>query len=346
MALLEKMRLLRPAAATFLGSVGFNLFGRKRPLALIYYITYRCQSRCRYCTYWREAAGELSTEEAFRLIDEARAASTQRLGLVGGEPLLRDDIGEVIAYAKDKGLVVTVCTNGYSIPEKIEELKPLDIIIVSLDGPKEIHESQRGKGTFDLALGGIEAAAGAGITTWICCVLTREDIETVDYVIEVAKRMGVECGFQPVAEYAGSPADLTGLMPEASGVRKVLKRLIRYKQEGAPIYESLPYLEHLYRFWPETGTKNLRCYAGRLFCAIDPEGYLFPCQPAVPAGRQGGDVRGAPNFLKVGLLEAFGRLKTPDCQSCFCDSFIESNLLFRLRPTALWNAGAKVFLSL
>jgi len=148
-----------------------------------------------------------------------------------------------------------------------------------------------------------------------------------------------------VARYAGSPEDLTGLMPEASGMRRVLKRLIRYKREGAPIYESLPYLEHLYKFWPTTGTANLRCYAGRLFCAIDPEGYLFSCQPAVPAGRQEGDVKGVPNFLKIGLLEAFQRLKAPKCQSCFCDSFIESNFLFRLRPTALWNVAAKVFLS-
>ncbi len=86
------------------GALLANLFGRRIPLSVMYSVTNRCPSQCAYCNIPNRKQRELTTKEAFSLIDQLVEAGTQRLALWGGEPLVRDDIGSIIDYAKIKGL--------------------------------------------------------------------------------------------------------------------------------------------------------------------------------------------------------------------------------------------------
>ena len=54
----------------------------------------------------------MTTREVFRLFDEIAAMGTIRIGLWGGEPLIRDDIGDILEYGKKKGFYITMDTNG------------------------------------------------------------------------------------------------------------------------------------------------------------------------------------------------------------------------------------------
>ncbi len=111
------------------GVLGHKFFGLARPLNVMLAVTDRCNSRCRYCNIPGRGHPDETTEQLLKLIDEIAAAGAVRLGLWGGEPLLRDDIGELVDHAKSRGLYVTMDTNGLLWPERAAELRALDHVI-------------------------------------------------------------------------------------------------------------------------------------------------------------------------------------------------------------------------
>ncbi len=114
-----------------------NLQHRYRiPLSVYLSLTDRCPNRCTYCNYYnlKDDEPELKTSQILHLIDEMGPLLTRRLHFTGGEPLIRNDIGEVINHAKARGLFVGVSASGLLIPKKVGELKNVDIIFLSLDG--------------------------------------------------------------------------------------------------------------------------------------------------------------------------------------------------------------------
>jgi len=87
--------------------------GYLNPAILAHVITNRCNLRCEYCVFWRRKFGkELQTDEIFSIIDQAEELGISFYSVTGGEPLLRDDIPEILRYAHDKGMVTTLVTNG------------------------------------------------------------------------------------------------------------------------------------------------------------------------------------------------------------------------------------------
>lgn len=126
------------------------------------YATMSCNLSCIHCYVPSspniKIRNELTTEELFKIIDFASKKMVKEIRLTGGEPLLRKDIIDVINYALSKGLRVSIETNGLLISEEfLQSLKYLSRVYfgVSLDGPKEVHEKIRGKGTFDKTVNAI-----------------------------------------------------------------------------------------------------------------------------------------------------------------------------------------------
>ncbi|MBN2053535.1 hypothetical protein JW905_01350, partial [bacterium] len=112
--------------------------------------------------------------------------------------------------------------------------------------------------------------------------------------------------------------------------------LLRRKREGKPIVASVPYLEHL-RDWPDYRRKTLDyrpigcpvCHAGRLFCNVDVDGRVYPCNPLmreIPAL----------NFLETGFPAAFAATAEHSCQACFscCNEF---NLMSSVNGSTIAN---------
>ncbi len=86
-------------------------------------LTYRCDYNCPYCfNKGSENIGrELTTAEIKNILDEIQRAGCLRLALTGGDPLLRPDFKEIYAYAKRKGFIITVLTNGYRLSHKLSD---------------------------------------------------------------------------------------------------------------------------------------------------------------------------------------------------------------------------------
>ena len=110
------------------------------PLRVMFELTYRCNFRCRHCyvpqRYRKE--GELKTKEIFSLLNQLKDIGCFYLGFTGGEPFIREDIMDILWYAKKKGFEVIIYTNGSLINEKIatqlQRLRPnkVDITIPAM----------------------------------------------------------------------------------------------------------------------------------------------------------------------------------------------------------------------
>ncbi|MCD6242098.1 radical SAM protein, partial [Candidatus Bathyarchaeota archaeon] len=91
-------------------------------------LTRRCNYRCRGCTVWQEehdTEPEITTEEVKAGLDILRELGVIEVVFSGGNPLLRDDIGEIVSYAS-KYFVTTVYDNGSMALKKIDELRDAD----------------------------------------------------------------------------------------------------------------------------------------------------------------------------------------------------------------------------
>jgi MoaA/NifB/PqqE/SkfB family radical SAM enzyme len=115
--------------------------------------------------------------------------------LTGGEPLLRPDIFEIARYGTQKGLRMVMAPNGTLITEKTaREMVESGIqrISISLDGAaKESHDRFRQvEGAFDGAIRGIELAKQAGVEFQINTTITKQNLEQIPKIQELAVKLG------------------------------------------------------------------------------------------------------------------------------------------------------------
>jgi radical SAM protein with 4Fe4S-binding SPASM domain len=94
---------------------------RHKPIYGQLELTYRCDYHCRhcYCIGSENIGRELTTAEVKNILDEIHAAGCLRLTLTGGDPLIRPDFKEIYAYARQKGFIITILTNGYRLNRQL-----------------------------------------------------------------------------------------------------------------------------------------------------------------------------------------------------------------------------------
>lgn len=308
-----------------------RLSGAPTPIFATIATNNACQSHCRYCKIPARRQPELDTKQMRKLIQEMAAYGIQRLGIWGGEPLLRQDIEEIVSCAKDNGLYTTLDTNGYLIPKKVKLLEKLDHLIISLDGPQEAHDANREPGSYEKAMAAIEVASQSKVALWTITVLTVNNIHKVDWIIDTAEKYGFTPTFQ-VLHHSEHFGVNNPLRPSDAEYRQCLLYLKEAKLKGRKIGNSIQCLEHLIK-WKDyshntsadSNSAWKRCWAGQFYLNIDADGCLYPCSLLI------GDQPG-PNAIKLGFAEAAQQLSKNalPCCSCSATCFTEYNLLFSL----------------
>jgi len=135
----------------------------KKPFIIFWELTRACLLACKHCrakAQTKPHPNELTTEEAFRVVDQILEFGQPYplLIVTGGDPLMRKDLFEILEYATSKGLRVAIAFSGTKLAtkDKIEKMKDVGVarIAISLDGSNsEIHDYFRGKtGTFETSL--------------------------------------------------------------------------------------------------------------------------------------------------------------------------------------------------
>jgi len=299
-----------------------QLFSKRTPIAVRWQLTYKCPLRCMYCDIWKNNdVPELETKQILPLLDEMKECGVKKISFSGGEPMLRKDIDKIIDHCLSDGISPEINSTGFLVPQKINQLKNLHLLKLSLDGPKEIHDLVRGKaGSYDTVMRAAESAAANGIKFIFTATLTKFNINEVEFLLDLAEKFNTFVAFQPLKKrYSASAGEtVEGLYPCEEEYKNALKKLISSKKSGkGRMRNSLQGLLHIYN-WPNY--EKLDCNAGKLFCMIEPSGILSPCDRLKYN-------RPLPNCAELGFKKSFNSLPGIQCDGCgFCGS-LELNYL-------------------
>ncbi len=315
--------------AAFLKSIiQVKFFGRRIPLVISWHLVNRCNRRCKYCFRWETASGEMTRGEVFKVIDELAGMGTRAIIFSGGEPLLRDDIGDIINYSRSKKIFTGLTSNGDLVERRIGEIKNLNMLKLSLDGPQEIHDFIRGEGSYEKVMEAIKAAREKGMSIKLNTTLTKYNIEYIDFLLEKAEKLNIQVKFQPVSHVHAMGRDISALLPDENKYKETISRLIRFKKFNPYIINSVSALKYLYTL---PHSKKIKCYAGRLICCIMPNGDVAPCSAAR-------DCFSSNNCLAATFKDAFDKLPpVSSCKGCWCTSTLELNCFLKFNLDTLFN---------
>ena len=303
-----------------------RLRNARMPIVVRWQTTNRCTARCRYCSIWSSPVEELSTQEAQRMLAEFHGLGMRRLCFSGGEPLLRDDIGELVDFALGLGVSLEMNSNGALLHKHLDTLRKLELTKVSIDGPKEIHDGVRHATLHDRIMDNLELSKAAGVRFSFATTLMRENatIDVVDHMLELAGRFDTFVAFQPVVPTTPwGTRDMDNIGPGPAQMRAVVEHLIAAKKRrGRLIRNSLAALRYI-RNWPEF--PPVTCTGGRIFVVVESNGDLYACERTFYPPETD-----FPN-VRSGVSHAFESVVFPDCKGCgFCGAQ-ELNSLWNLK---------------
>jgi Fe-coproporphyrin III synthase len=212
----------------------------RRPI-VVWNITRTCNLRCVHCYSDSMAAkypGELSWEQMKGVVDDLADYQIPSLLFSGGEPLIHPRFFELVDYATEKGLKLTISTNGTLItPEKAARLKAAEVAYVgiSLDGIGAIHDEFRGKqGAFKAAVDGFRACHEVDQKTGLRLTLTRHTVSDIERILDFIEEENIQrvCFYHLVPSGRGSALQI--LRPEESrhALDTLINRVDRWHRAG------------------------------------------------------------------------------------------------------------------
>lgn len=254
------------------------------PMWLLAELTYRCPLHCVFCSNPVDYAAhgqELDTETWKRVFREAREAGSVQLGLSGGEPLLREDLEELVAYAHELGFYINLITSGIGLTEaRARALKDagLDHIQLSFqDSTKEMNDFLSSTRTFDHKNKVAKIIKSLGYPMVLNCVMHRYNLPQVERIIEMAEAMGAEYLELANTQYYGwAWQNRTALMPTPTELLEAEAKVNVHKARLAGKMKI---------FWvsPDyVDAKAKPCMAGwgAVFLVVAPDGTALPCHSA------------------------------------------------------------------
>jgi len=308
------------------------------PYAIQYNITYKCNLKCVYCDCGiiKHKNYEMTTDEICRMLDEFVRMGTRRLSITGGEPLLKKNLAEVVNHARRRGLFVSVATNGTLIPQKIDELRNVSSFGLTLDGPEDVNDLQRGQGTYHKIVEAIRLIKSKGIPVYVTTVLTKHNCHLLDDLVRIVEELGVKLLAQPVfysaPSHAGTLEGYAKMKYEDGAMAATLRQLVQLKEKRAPyLMFSKKYYSDLLTYL-ETGRKMKCTFAkkkGTFYATVSPEGYVTPCNLLVRD-------KNYLNGLELGFRRAFHDMPALNCDGCI-SSFIEFDYLLNLDQAVMLN---------
>lgn len=302
-------------------SIAIRSLTPNRPYHAQWMLTRKCNFRCRGCNVWRQPdAGELSTEEVKRGMDILRDLGVVDLVLSGGNPLLREDIDEIIRYASEL-FITTIYDNGSMAVKKIDALRHADLVAISIDSlnPKRNDYIRGMKGAWRNAMQAVEELHQKGISVGVAPTISQFNLyEIIDFTeYFVGKDIPV---WYSLYSYDSSSdqshlfkigkKDEEFTIVDKEAMVKVCDALLDMKKKNKNILMTtrlLKAIKNLYR----TGERPWECRAFRNFFMIDHVGRVAGCHLHDPAAT----VFDLPKIWKSPELKAL-RSKYSRCTKC------------------------------
>jgi len=258
--------------------------GVKPPFWLLAELTYRCPLHCVFCSnpidYARHDQ-ELDTDTWKRVLAEARALGAVQLGFSGGEPLLRDDLEELVAHARGLGFYTNLITSGVGLTAaRARALKSAGLDHVQLsfqDSTKELNDFISSTRTFELKSRVAAIIKDAGYPMVLNCVMHRFNLPHVGRIIAMAERMGADFLELANTQYYGwAWHNRAALMPTVDELRDA-EAIVQAHRAASN--------ERMKILWVSPDYADARpkpCMAGwgAVFLVVAPDGVALPCHGA------------------------------------------------------------------
>ena len=254
------------------------------PTTLLAELTHRCPLHCPYCSNPLDlirAESELTTDDWKRVFTQARALGVLQLGLSGGEPLLRKDLEELAAHARQEGLYSTLVTSGLGLTRaRAERLKEggLEHIQISIqDSDPEVAERIAGVRSVKHKQAAAALVRELGFAFTVNVVLHRANLDRLEEIIDLAADLGADRVELANTQYYGwGLENRAALMPTRIQVersREAAERAIQRYRGRMQITYVLP---DYYEAYPKA------CYGGwgKLYLVVTPNGAVLPCHGA------------------------------------------------------------------
>jgi len=241
-----------------------------RPIILTHALTHRCNSRCRICDIWRSPpnGAEMTTPEVEAMLDDAWRQNFVAYVALGGEPMLRRDTPDILAYAKGRGFYTSLITNGTRLAEEAPRLvESADLIWVSLDHDSPYHDEMRGlDGAYEGAVAGLREVHRLGGRARINCVLSAMNPDAPEKMARLAAKLGVRIAYDPMEVFPGNEEHT--LTPETR--RAAFKKVRRLKERGYPILNSYEFIQQ------QLSPRRYSCSQPRVFLKVEEDGGIHP----------------------------------------------------------------------
>ena len=312
---------------------------KRSPIHVSFHITNKCNLRCNYCyanyeKRFDKPVQDFTTRDIISIIDDIYALGTRWVVLLGGEPLLRKDIGYIVKYIKSKNILCEIVTNGILIKKKIEAIKDADLLCVSIDGTEEANDAIRGNNTYKRAVEGLSIATRYGMNTRIHATLTKlnNNEENLEHLNYLARKFHTSFGYSSPILHDYNKID--ELCVSKEDVVEFWKIVEEFKKKGANNYYSNDALDYVIQ-WPFDHAKIITdkkefemfprfkvkpCFVAQRSCYIDSEGVVYPCLM--------NGIKNGLNLHEVGFKKAWDYLKDYKCGACAYLQYVEfSNVM-------------------
>ena len=296
------------------------------PLWLLAEVTYRCPLHCVFCYNPLNYAGnknELSTEQWKDVFTQARKLGAAQLGISGGEPLLRDDIEELIGHAHQLGFYTNLITSGVGLTEeRIAKMKELGLDHIQLsfqDSTKEMNDFLSSTKTFDLKNKVAKLIKKYDYPMVLNVVLHRYNLDHVDRIISMAVEMGVEYLELANTQYYGwGMVNRDQLIPTREQLERAEAVVNTWRAKLGNSTRLLFVVPDYFEQRPKACMNGW----GSVFLAIAADGSALPCHAAKSLpGMQFPNVTGASlsdiwyKSEAFNRFRGFGWMKEP-CRTC------------------------------
>ena len=322
-------------------------FGRRVPVRVSFLVTKRCNLSCFYC-YAKDVLNapqvkEMAIAELKDIVDQIYAAGCRWIDILGGEPLLRDDIEEFVDYARKKGIFMEITTNGFFVKKKISALKKIDHVCISLDGDKQANDRSRGEGSFEKITEGIEFAVKSGISVRVHATLCKRTMryESLKFLADFCNRLKIRFNYSENGLPGIERLDPDFLLSEGEAV-DFYQGYRALKKKGYPIISSDTAVGYAVK-WPLPDETTIYkkdacrlprnsfypCQLGRTQCFINANADVYSCTKRWGQGK---------NIRKEGFRRAWDYLAELDCLACSELGTIEQSLITGLHLRAFFNS--------
>lgn len=317
-----------------------KLFNKSIPLSVILCVTNKCNLNCWYCYgehHYRTGCEDFSKDEIFTIIDQLSLLGTKIIQFQGGEPFLREDLKDIIKYAKKKKMICDLVTNGTLTEGKKDIFKLLDKLCISIDGKKELHDFNRGKNTHAKAVSTAIFARKLLLPVRISAVLTdRTSSGDIDWLLDFSYQNNISVNFAPSFEFVSRFSNqnnkpheiedekLKNIFNYIIEKKKKFKRNIQFSDKSYFLAKNWPF-SYNRRMVTVKDKESLRvnnypkCYHGKYVIFIDSDGFIYPCCNFWGKSKL--------NIKKITAKEALKKIDN-NCRACYMPSYIDRNLFF------------------